>query len=71
MNWIYLHGLLMGMKLSEAAQEQIRVTAAGWKGFISHLVLESLHQEVLGQVAREEDIWVPLVCKLPLQSAAG
>lgn len=45
--------------------------AAGWKGFISHLVLESLHQEVLGQVAREEDIWVPLVCKLPLQSAAG
>lgn len=53
------------------AQEQIRVTAAGWKGFISHLVLESLHQEVLGQVAREEDIWVPLVCKLPLQSAAG
>lgn len=61
----------MRIKWFEAAREQIRVTAAGWKGFISHLVLESLHQEVLGQVAREEDIWVPLVCKLPLRSAAG
>lgn len=33
-----------------------------------HPVLESHHQEVLGQVAGDEDIWAPLVCKLPLQS---
>lgn len=40
--------------------------AACWKDFISHLVLESHHQEVLGQVAGDEDIWAPLACKLPL-----
>lgn len=40
--------------------------AACWKDFISHLVLESHRQEVLGQVAGDEDIWAPLACKLPL-----
>lgn len=30
--------------------------------------MESHCQEVLGQVAEAEDIWAPLVCKLPLQS---
>lgn len=42
--------------------------AACWKDFLSNPVLESHHQEVLGQVAGDEDIWAPLVCKLPLQS---
>lgn len=42
--------------------------AACWKDFLSHLVLESHHQEVLGQVAGDEDMWAPLVYKLPLRS---
>lgn len=54
---VYLRGLLNWIKRCNTAEEQIRVTAAPWKDFTSHLVLESLHQEVLGQVARDEDIW--------------
>lgn len=63
-----LRCLWISIEKYEAAKEQIRVTAACWKDFTSRPVLESHHQEVLGQVAGDEDIWAPLVCKLPLQS---